>query len=79
MKYTIEVTKQGIVKTFDDGEKTYTETWINPSPGLFKTVGGSITDKMVDDGQYDDLDDEVLLDALESDNLTELMEIFAGK
>ncbi len=73
VKYTVEVTKDCIIKTFDSGEKVYTETWIKEGSGSWKTTGLGITTQ-IDRGNREFDDD--LYEALESDDFIELMECF---
>lgn len=72
MKYTIEITKDGMVKTFTDDEgKEYTEIWQVKGPGHTGTLGPCIVSQMEDTEEFDD----ELLNALESEDLDDIWQV----
>lgn len=74
MKYTIEITPNGMIKTFEFKGKRYKETWIEEESGTRCTTGPGITTQLDNDGILDgDLEEYIdLTDALEVDDLDEL-------
>lgn len=70
IKYTIEVTSEGIVKTITDGKETFTEKWIIDEKGM-STVDDCLTAKL---DQYGDFKEKELLDALDNDDIYGLYE-----
>lgn len=78
MKYTIEVTPQGITKTFEFEGKKFTEVWVEEKYSRH-TIGKGITTQLEDEGILEAYPE--LLDALELDELDDLwdeMRYFEG-
>lgn len=70
--YTIEVTKDGIKKTFIDGDKTYEEVWVRNDEddddydGMSRTLGASIISQLKQNG---DSEEHELIELLDEDDL----------
>ncbi|NLE03800.1 MAG: hypothetical protein GX638_03220 [Crenarchaeota archaeon] len=69
MKYTIEVTPNGITKTFEFEGQKFTETWVKEDYSRH-TTGKGITSQLEDKGMFEDYPD--LLEALDLDELDDL-------
>jgi hypothetical protein len=74
MKYTIEVTPNGITKTFEFEGKQYIENWTEGENGTRFTTGPGITSQLEDKDILDGVLEDYLelVEALEIDDLDEL-------
>jgi hypothetical protein len=73
MKYTIEVTPNGITKTFEFEGKKYVENWTKGENGIRFTTRSGISTQLEKDGILDEYDDYMeLFEALEMDDLDQL-------
>lgn len=72
-KYVIEITAEGITKTFTDKDgKEYIEKWERTETGS-RTTGACITAQL---DQYGDYEETELLDAIDQDDLDALWQCF---
>lgn len=72
-KYIVEVTEEGIKRTFIDGDKTYEEKWIRDENGI-RTEGDCITAQI---DQYGNFEEQELFDLLDEEDLDGLWDYFA--
>ena len=75
-KYTIEITSEGITKTFIDGDKTYKEVWVRSSNGSTRTKEACITAQI---DQYGDFKEEELLEVLEEEDIQDIWSYFENE
>lgn len=69
MKYTVEITKDKMVKKFiDDGGKEYVNTWVVKGPGKTGTVEKAMDDQMDDENKFS----EDLLQAIYDEDLDDI-------
>jgi hypothetical protein len=79
MKYTIEITPNGMTKTFEFEGKQYSETWVRCDDYSSRTIEKGITTQLEDADILQDYED--LIEALNLDDLDELwdrMEEYEG-
>jgi len=69
MKYTIEITPQGMIKTFEFEGQKFTETWVKGHSGMH-TTGKGIVNQLEDKEILEDYPE--LLEALDLDELDDL-------
>ncbi len=70
MKYTIEVTPNGITKTFEFEGEQYVENWVKGDSGIHHTTRESIVDQLENKGILEEYPE--LLETLEFDELNDL-------
>jgi hypothetical protein len=70
MKYTIEVSPNGITKTFEFEGKKYKETWVKGDSGIHKTTGKGIDTQLEETEVLEDYPE--FLEALSFDELDDL-------
>ncbi|APH24227.1 hypothetical protein CF088_19035 [Clostridium botulinum] len=72
-KYIIEVSEEGIKKTFINAKKRYEETWVRDENGGSRTLEAGITAQL---DQYGDFEDEELIELLDEDDIDGLWNYF---
>lgn len=72
-KYTIEISKNGIKKTFIDGKKKYKEVWVRDGDCGSRTSDLGITSQL---DQYGDFNEDELIDLLDQDDIDGLWNYF---
>ncbi|MDT8718182.1 hypothetical protein IAI10_16065 [Clostridium sp. 19966] len=72
-KYIIEVSEEGIKKTFIDGNKKHEETWVRTEDGS-KTTGVCITEQLEQDRDFEEEDLIELLDEDDIDGIWDYLE-----
>lgn len=72
MKYTVEITKEKMVKKFvDDEGKEYINTWVVKGPGCTGTLESPMDIQMEEGG----IDNEELLEAISDEDLSDIWEV----
>lgn len=72
MKYTVEITKDKMVKKFiDDEGKEYINTWVVKGPGFTGTLESAMDIQMEEEDRFE----EDLLDAIADEDLSDIWEV----